>query len=235
MVTAANMSCWAVAHGPLPQSMPRGWGEERGQPLFPDVCTVSGGPRAKRRDCCSIEASDKLLNNLEKKEAWVIKEMVSENRKGIPDHQGSGLLWWHRTTPMVIPITCQHRLCLSQPCYVSNSQEEQIYTWNTEGATWEEAGALWKTLTECMSWFVKDLKDFENFIYLLYVCLHATAQVRGEDNSWEEGSLPHQVISVGSKCRDLILIYKLNSILSREELHLLFKFPQTKRQNRICI
>lgn len=30
----------------------------------------------------------------------------------------------------------------------------------------EKAGALWKTLTECMSWFIKDLKeDFENFIY----------------------------------------------------------------------
>lgn len=40
----------------------------------------------------------------------------------------------------------------------------------TQKVQHEKAGALWKTLTECMSWFIKDLKeDFENF-FIYCVC-----------------------------------------------------------------
>lgn len=46
----------------------------------------------KGGNAAQLRPSNKLLNNLEKKEAWVIKEMVSENRKGTPNHQGSRLL-----------------------------------------------------------------------------------------------------------------------------------------------
>lgn len=81
------------------------------------------------------------------------------------------------------------------------------------------------------------------------MCSHATAQVWEGDNSrsrfspchtglglnsghqsWQQTSIPAMPLA-----QDLIFIYKLNSVLSREELHLPFKFLQTKQQNRICI
>lgn len=227
------MSCWAVTHGPLPQSMPRGWGEECGQTLFPDVWTVSGGPRAKRWDTAQLRPSNKLLNNLEKKEAWVIKEMVSQEQKRNP--------WPPRIQAPVIAQDNTHgdshymstqAVSLSAMLCFQFSGRTNIYM-ETQKVQHEKAGALWKTLTECMSWFIKDLTDLKTlFIVCVFTC-HSTGVRRGQLMGGR--SLPHQVISVGSKCRALILIYKLNSILSREELHLLFKFPQTKRQNRICI
>lgn len=72
------MSCWAVTH-----RVCQGGGERNVANLSSQMFGLSLEDLGQKGgNTAQLRPSNKLLNNLEKKEAWVTKEMVSENRKG---------------------------------------------------------------------------------------------------------------------------------------------------------